>query len=171
MPKIDGTDEQSIIPSVEVIPTSPSMPSGSDDQRTVSLVSATVAATLSQLGVGSGAPLGPQSSQNSEARRIAELALVVLDGCGIQLDEPMIELHDGSIISDMMVVRAYKELVEASGRQGVNADEVIARLNKMQAEHDSEVARAAEERGIPVSSRGDTVGIGSQDSERKGIFR
>lgn len=170
MPKIKD-DEQAIIPSSAVeqggapMVVSPAM--SPDDQRTAALVAATVATTLSQIGVGQQA----QEAVHPEARRIAELALTVLDGCGVQLEDPLIELYDGSVVSDMMTVRAYKELLKAAGRQGVDADEVIARLNQMQADHDEAVMHAAGERGLDIGPRGDTLNMGPEEGDRKGVFK
>lgn len=167
MPKEKLEDmERAIVPSSTGTLPAAVAPTSAEDRKTAALVASTVAATLQQMGVGVGSadPLG------AEARRIAELAMTVLDGCGIRLVDRIIELHDGGMVSDMMTVRAYEELQKASGRLGVTQDDVASRISDALAEHEARVEHQAREAGIHVSSRGDPL-MGSEDGDRKGVFK
>jgi hypothetical protein len=165
--KLEEMEQEAIVPAApaQTLPASVT-PASAEDRRTAALVASTVAATLQQMGMASGAqdPLG------AEARRIAELAMTVLDGCGVQLDGKVIELHDGGMVSDMMTVRAYEELQKAAGRVGVTQEEVAAKVADAFAEHEAEVRRQTGEAGIHLGPRGDAI-MGPEDGDRKGVFK
>jgi len=169
MPK-ENLEEMSLVPARVTQKLSTRTPnetkSGDDTQKTAQIVAATVAATLQQLGPQLG--YNPAAA-NEEAKRIAELALTVLDGCSVNRDGNLIELHDGGIVSDMMTVRAYKELEKAAGRLGVDKDEVSARVAEAFAEHMEAATAQARERGVRLGPQGDPM-MGPEDSDRKGIF-
>jgi hypothetical protein len=168
MPKesLEEMEQQAIVPSSAGELPAVVTPASAEDRKTAALVASTVAATLQHMGLGGAGP----DQVGAETRRIAELAMTVLDGCGIQLEDKVIELHDGGMVSDMMTVRAYEELLKAAGRVGVTQEDVAARISEAFAEHEEAVRRQTGEAGIHLGPRGDAI-MGPEDHDRKGVFK
>ena len=152
------------------------MPKINAQQESLALVSESEEAPLSQFEEKVAAALRKLGQREvhpqGDAARLAGLAFAVLDRCGIRLDGSMIELHDGSLITDMMAVRAYQELQRAAGQLGVSQERIASNIDDANEEFQADLEGQFDAMGLEGSRRGgDALHLGPEDGDRKGVFR